>query len=267
MIYLKSYYNFFNIEESISVEKIDDPSYESETVLSLPYSNLIEENRESFFKKLVRISKDLGIKPIWLLHTIFNESKFDPRNYNKKTKGVGLLSFLPQVIDNFIDLETGKNYSPNQILQMDNLDQLDIIKSFYGSWFQKMNLEDPIICGDFSSVTFYPGLIKKDWNWEFPKYVIEKNQDLFKKIGEGKTKKDYYNYIENTLNYKKEYQIEDGYFLGDFTGGIYDPYTYNSKNTLEFYKNLIMNIEDPSLNPDINDISINQAEKNKQTDK
>ena len=43
MIHLKNFNNFFTLSESISVEKIIPDSYEKETVVSLPYNNLIEE--------------------------------------------------------------------------------------------------------------------------------------------------------------------------------------------------------------------------------
>ncbi len=268
MIHLKDFNSFFVLTESISVEKIIPDSYEKETVVSLPYINLIEDNRQPFLKKLVRVSKDLGIEPIWLLHVIFNESKFDTKKKDNLTKGVGLLSFLPQVISNFVNLETGKNYTSNDVLQMSNTEQLDLIKAFYKSWFEKMKLNRPIIPGDFASLTFYPGVIKKDWDWEFPSYVIGKNPDLFKSFAtEGKTKKDYYNYIEKILNSKNEYKDANSNLLGNFSGAIADPSTYEMKKPLEFYKDLLMTIEDPSLNQKLEDEAFKETEKNKQTDK
>lgn len=254
--------------ESVSVEKVLPASYENETVLSLPYSNLISENRQAFLKKLIRVSKDLGIEPIWLLHVIFNESKFDTKKSDKLTKGVGLISFLPQVISNFVNLETGKNYNTNDVLQMTNTEQLDLIRAFYKSWFDKMKVKRPIVPGDFAALTFYPEVIKKDWDWEFPKYIIEKNPDLFKSFAtEGKTKKDYYNYIDKILNSKKEYTDSNNNLLGNFTGAILDPSTYGMKKPLETYKELLMTIEDPALNQKMEDDLAKETEKNKQTDK
>jgi hypothetical protein len=268
MIHLKNFNNFSVISEGISVERIPKVAYENETVLALPYSNLIEDNRQSFLKKLVRVSKDLGIKTLWLLHVIFNESKFDPRNKNKITRGVGLLSFLPQVISSFIDLETGKNYTTNDVLEMSNLQQLNLVKSFYQAWIQKMKLKSPIIPGDFAALTFYPDVIKKDWSWEFPDYVIVKNPDLFNGFStEGKTKKDYYNYIEKIFNNNTEYLDSDLKFLGNFSGAMVDPSINLSKNPLEFYKELLMSIEDPSLNQKLDNEETKETEKNKQIDK
>jgi hypothetical protein len=100
-----------------------------ETVVSLPYLDHIKENRQEFLKKLVTISKDLGINPIWLLHTIFHESGFDSKKADRSTGSVGILSFYPEVLKNMINPETGKNYTPQDVLQLSNLDQLDLVLS------------------------------------------------------------------------------------------------------------------------------------------
>ena len=60
--HLRNFQNFLN--ESIRVEKVDPASYQDETVTALPYMNLIEDNRQAFLKKIVRISEDLGIDPL-----------------------------------------------------------------------------------------------------------------------------------------------------------------------------------------------------------
>ncbi len=130
MIHLKNFKGFIQILESIRVEKLSPESYEKETVSITPYSGLIKENREAFLKKLIRISKDLKINPLWLLHTIFYESKFDPKKSDRITGSVGLLSFRPEVLKNFIDTETGNNYSAKDLIQLENTDQLDLIFFF-----------------------------------------------------------------------------------------------------------------------------------------
>lgn len=262
MKYLRSYSSYHQLRESISVEKIDPVSYENETVLSLPYSKFIEDNRQSFFKKIARVSKNLAIDPVWLLHVIFNESRFDPRKNDRITKGAGLLGFLPKVLSNFVNKETGKNYTVNDVLQMSNTEQLDLIESFYKSWFDKMKLERPITAGDFAAITFYPDVIRKDWDWEFPEYVIEKNPDLFKSFAtDGKTKKDYYNYIDQILNSKDEYDESNNNLLGNFSGAIADPITYYIKKPLEYYKDFVLTIEDPALGQKEEDEKFDDVEK------
>ena len=151
---------------------------------------------------------------------------------------------------------------------MSNLQQLNLIKSFYQAWIQKMKLKSPIIPGDFAALTFYPDVIKKDWGWEFPDYVISKNPDLFEGFAtEGKTKKDYYNYIDRILNSEKEYTDSNINFLGNFSGAMIDPSTYGTKKPLELYKELVMSIEDPSLNLKLDNEMEAEKEKNKETDK
>lgn len=252
--HLKTFTSFLRLNESIRIEKIDPITYENETVTALPYINYIKDNRQEFLKKLIKISKDLGIKPLWLMHTIFHESRFDTRKFNRITKESGLLSFFPKVLNNFLDQETGKNLKPKDILEMSNNQQLDIIYSFYNTWIEDMNIKNPIRPGDFAAITFYPALIKKSMDWEFPLFVVEKNHEFFKKFKSGKkTKKDYYEYMEKVLNNEDEYSDSEDYLLGEFSGALVDPVTYSNKKSLEFYQDFIIGIEDPLLNQGVQD--------------
>lgn len=245
--HLRDFKNFLN--ESIRVEKMDPVAYQDETVSSLPYSNLIEDNRQSFLKKVVRISRDLGIDPLWLMHTIFHESRFDPKKKDNMSGAVGLLSFIPSVLNNFIDTESGKTLTPNEVLQMSNLDQLDLISSFYRTWFERMKFKKPIVPGDFAAITFYPAVIKKDWEWEFPDYMVEKNNQTFKSFPSngGKTKKDYYEYIDQVFKSEEAHDDSNNFLLGNFTGAIAEPGEYEKKKPLEYYRDLLTSIEDPIL--------------------
>ena len=245
--HLRDFKNFLN--ESIRIDKVDPESYRDETVTALPYSKLIEENRQAFLKKIVRISDDLGIDPLWLMHTIFHESRFDPKKNDRMSGAVGLLSFMPLVIEKFIDTESGKTLTTNDVLQMSNIDQLDLIRSFYKAWFQRMKLKKPIVAGDFAAITFYPAVIKKDWEWEFPDYIVEKNNQMFKSFpsGGGKTKKDYYEYIDQVFGNEEEHDDSNNHLLGNFTGAIAEPGEYENKKPLEYYRDLLNSIEDPVL--------------------
>ena len=256
----------FILLESIKVEKIEPSSYEQETVTQLPYTEYIEDNRNDFLKKLLRISKDLKINPLWLLHTIFHESRFDPKCRDNISGAVGLLAFLPSTLKSYINSETGKNYTPNDVTEMSNVDQLDLIKAFYKSWILEMNIKGEISPGDFASITFYPETIKKDWEWEFPKYLVEKNPELFKKISKNdvKTKKDYYKYIDEVFNSDYEQDNENNYILGNFTGAFADPESYREKKPLEYYRGVLDSIENPMMTPGIQQIDLANTEKGKQ---
>lgn len=263
--HLKDFKSFILLE-SVRVEKIDPSSYEQETVTQLPYSEYIEDNRNEFLKKLIRISKDLKIDPLWLLHTIFHESRFDPKCRDNISGAVGLIAFLPSTLKAFINSETGKGYTPNDIIEMSNVDQLDIIKAFYKSWISELNLDKEIAPGDFAAITFYPETIRKDWEWKFPKYLIEKNSETFKKIssGEGKTKKDYYKYIEEIFNSDYEQDDENNYILGNFTGAFADPESYREKKPLEYYRGILDSIENPNMTSGIQPIDLANTESGKQ---
>ncbi len=138
--HLKDFKSFYLLESN-KIEKMDPSSYKMETVTELPYTNLIEENRNSFLKKLIKISEELGIKPQWLLHTIFHESRFDPKYKDPVSGQVGLLSFMPSLLKTFINPDSGKYYTPNDVIQMSNVDQLDLVRAFYKSWLSEMNFK------------------------------------------------------------------------------------------------------------------------------
>jgi len=263
--HLKDFKNFF-LYENIEVDKIDPASYKSVTVTELPYVNLIGDNRNKFLKKIIRISEDLKIKPEWLLHTIFHESRFDPKFKDQMSGQVGLISFMPSVLKIFINPETGKNYTPNEVLEMSNIDQLDIVKAFYKMWFSEMNLKNEISPGDFASITFYPEAIMKDWKWEFPEYVIDKNIETFKMFHSEsrKTKKDYYFYIDQIFNSVEEQEDTNNYILGNFSGAFADPKSYRSKKPLEYYRSVLDSIENPNLDQNIQLQDLENTEKNKQ---
>jgi hypothetical protein len=263
LVHLKSFSTFQSIIESIRIERIDPVTYENETVTSLPYINYIKDNRQDFLKKLVRTAKDLNINPLWLMHTIFHESRFDSRKSDSVSKACGLLSFFPKVLRNFIDPETGKNLTPNDIIEMTNVEQLDVILSFYKAWIESMQIKDPIRPGDFSAITFYPSLIKMKMTWEFPQYVIDKNEEMFKSF-ERKTKKDYYDYMESVLNSVEEYKDTDDYLLGEFSGAFAEPETYLSKKPLDFYEDVVMGSEDPTLSQNVQKYDVEETEKYKQ---
>lgn len=244
-----------------------DPSfYEKETVSSLPYSKYMVENRNAFLKKLVKISEDLGIQPIWLLHTIFHNSKFDSGKIDRQTGAVGILSFFPEVVKEFIDTETGKNITSNDIIEMSNIDQLDLVHSIYKSWIDNLSLDKPLIAGDFAALTFYPAVIKKDWEWEFPDYIMEKNRDMFNNfpIPGDKTKKNYYDYIDQIFRNEDEFTDVNDSILGQLRGVFVSPGLFRTKKPLEYYKNLVELKEDPYMEKEIQKQDTESTETHKQ---
>jgi hypothetical protein len=247
MKHLKNF-DSFRLFETIKIDRIEPSSFETQTVTSMPYTSLIRENRYSFLKKLIVISKNLGVNPLWLMHIIFHESEFDSKKYDKKTASVGLLSFSPEVVKTFIDPQTGKNLTKNDVLNMSNLDQLDLVNSFYKASFQKYGIKSPISSGDFAALTFYPFVIGKKDSWEFPEIVVQTNKPMFDEFPSvpGKTKKDYYEYTEALLKNEGEFDGSKNYLFGSFSGAFIDPSITLEIKPSEYYKELLNKIDDPA---------------------
>jgi hypothetical protein len=268
MNHLKTFSSYF-INESVDIEKMEFEAYDNITVTKLPYSSYIEDNKTSFLKKITAISKDLGINPIWLMHTIYFYSEFDPKKTDNVAGTVGLITFAPDVAKLFINQDKGKTIITNDIYNMDNLEQLDLVKTYYKMWFDKLGIKSPK-AGDFAAVTFYPGAIKKKDNWEFPDYVVSRNMDLFNAIGTDmeKNKENYYEYMENILNSEKEFKDKKGIELGYTSGAIMNPYDYEIKDDDDFYVDLVYSMEDPiSRNSEGEEKEDEQREEDPNTEK
>ena len=259
MNHLKSFNSYF-INESVDIEKMEFEAYDNITVTKMPYASYIEDNRTPFLKKITAIAKDLGINPIWLMHTINFYSEFDPRKTDNIAGTVGLITFGPDVAKLLINQDTGKTLITNDIYNMDNIAQLDLVKTYYQMWFNKLKIKSPK-AGDFAAVTFYPAVINKKEDWVFPDYVINRNIDLFNEIGTDleRTKKNYYDYMERILNSEKEFKDKEGIELGYMTGAIMNPYDYDIKDADDFYADLTYAMEDP--------ISRNSEGEEKEDDK
>ena len=89
--------------------------------------------------------------------------------------------------------------------------------------------------------------------------------EMFKKFpsGVGRTKKDYYDYIDLVLN-NAEQDDDNDYILGNFGGAFAEPGAYSNKKPLEFYKDLLFSIQDPSQNQDLQAQDVENTEKSKQ---
>ena len=249
---IKSFTDFVN--EAVSVDKIDLPSYEESTVEYMPYSSEIKENTIPFQKKLVSICKSLEINPKWLMVMIHDLSKFNAKQRDGVTKATGLIKFFPWSVNSFLDTNTGNYIKVKDIATMSNLDQLDLINAYYESWIDKLDIKKPLSPGDFAAITFYPSVIKKDWEWNFPDEVTRVNNEFFARfsgVGE-KNKKAYYDYIEKILRDPKETQANN--IFGDLTGAMFDPYTFNTKEALEKYTAIVEGTQEAEEGDDEEDI-------------
>lgn len=264
MIHIKTFKIFTETNESVRVEKMDFVSYDDITVTELPYINHIKDNRNPFLKKITALSRNLGINPLWLMHTIYKESGFDTKIMNNVSGTCGLLSFSPGFLKILINEETGKSLTPNDVINMDSLEQLDIIETYYRTWIDKLKIKSPVSVGDFASMTFYPGVVNKKNDWEFPEYVTEKNKELFDELDQysKKSKQEYHKYISETLNNDSEYKERDQIKIGNITGAIMNPYDYENKDQEDFYKDLVDSLNDSLWREALE----REKEKDKETD-
>jgi len=267
MNHLKYYNEYKSISESIKIEKVDYQEYENETVTSLPYKDLVPENRIPFYKKIIYISEDLGISPLWLLHTIFANSRMDHKMTNDISGQIGLLGFNPEILTTFIESDTGKPVTYKYVLQMDNLDQLDVVHAFYKSWKDKLNLNN-LKAGDFAAITFYPPMINKKDSYKLPEYLTAPNKNFFSKFNnlEDLDKASYYKKMEIDLNFDGEYETTNKYILGDYTGALFNPYSYNKDSFEDTYIETIGKMNEPTqIEDSINPQDKENTEKEKQS--
>lgn len=267
MNHLKYYKDYINISESIKVEKIDYSEYQNETVTNLPYKDLLAENRIPFFKKVIYIAESLNISPLWILHTIFVNSGMDHKYVNNISGQIGLLGFNPEIIKSFVEGDTGRPLNYKYLLQMDNLEQLDVVHSFYKSWMDKLSI-NKLSAGDFAALTFFPPIVKEKDSFELPEYLTAANKNflsIFSNL-EKVDKKSYYKKMEETLNFDGEYESTNKYILGDSIGALFDPYSYNKKSFEDKYIDIIQKMNEPTQVDDgINQHDKDHTEKEKQS--
>lgn len=267
MNHLKYYKDYIIINESIKIEKIDYQEYENETVTSLPYKDLLSENRIPFYKKVIYISEDLGISPLWMLHTIFANSRMDHKMTENMSGQIGLLGFNPEIFSSFIDSQTGRPITYKYILEMNNIDQLDVVYAFYKAWKDKLNI-NRMSAGDFAALTFYPPMVKEKDSFKFPDFLSDANKNFLSSFNdlESIDKKAYYKKMEDTLNFDSEYETTNKYFLGDHYGGLFNPYTYNKKSFEDTYIDIIGKMHEPTqVDDSINPQDKENTEKEKQS--
>lgn len=117
------------------------------------YENYIKNNKILFKEKVRKISKDLGIKPDWLMATMKFESGISPSIMNKTSMATGLIQFMPN---------TAKSLGTDiyELQKMSNVKQLDYVKKYLLPYKNKMS--SPI---DVYLSVFYPIAVGKPNNY------------------------------------------------------------------------------------------------------
>ncbi|WP_299459056.1 transglycosylase SLT domain-containing protein [uncultured Microscilla sp.] len=121
--------------------------------MALPYENIaLNRYGQGFITKVKNISKNLGIKPSWLMEVMNSESglRHDIRN---NIGAVGFIQFLPQTA-------YGLGTSPDSLANMTGTAQLDYVQKYYAPYSGRM--KNPI---DLYIVAFYPYALGKSDNY------------------------------------------------------------------------------------------------------
>lgn len=132
--------------------------------MSLLYSEKIPAQiRDAFAQKLESVASHLGVHPDWLMQVMKAESALSPTAQNWQGTGssrhlvaVGLLQFTKASGI----IAKGIVKSLEQILAMDALQQLDLVKWYFTPYRGKMKSYY-----DVYAVTFFPAMIGKPDNW------------------------------------------------------------------------------------------------------
>lgn len=124
--------------------------------MSLIYENKVPASyRKEFISKVKSISKDLGIKPNWLMAIMYFESAktFSPSIKNKFSNAVGLIQFMPSTA-------VGLGTTTSQLENMSAVQQLDFVKKYLLPYRSKMKS----FVDTYFSV-FFPLAIGKPNDW------------------------------------------------------------------------------------------------------
>ena len=101
--------------------------------------------RQQFITKLKTVADYLGTNADYIIALILHESNFNLKAINPKTNAVGLIQWMPSTL-------AGWNIHPADVLQMNGLQQLDLIKRFFAP-YRKYGLNKPL---RLHLTAFYP---------------------------------------------------------------------------------------------------------------
>jgi hypothetical protein len=117
-------------------------------------AKIFVQNGKEFDSKVREVSRDLGIKPEWLMAVIYAESKFDASVSNHRGSGaVGLIQWMPATAKE-LNVSLERLRTMNHVEQMDYVYRyLDLVRSRYGSFDSLTDLYLAIL---------YPKAIRQD---------------------------------------------------------------------------------------------------------
>lgn len=117
----------------------------------LPFEEKVKQNREAFLDRVRTISKQLGIRPEWLMLAMNIETAgtFRADSQNPMSHATGLIQFMPHTA---ISLGT----TCDNLKSMTNVQQLDYVLKYMKTYSGKMNSFEDV----YLSI-FYPAAVGK----------------------------------------------------------------------------------------------------------
>lgn len=138
-----------------SIEKEFDLNERKKELLS----KLLKEKKHLFndssLRKINKISKKHGIKPSWLILTMFKESRVNPKAVNPSSGASGIIQFMPSTARNL-------GTTVEKIREMSFYRQLRYVDKYLVS-LNKSKLINTY--EDFYLAIFYPRALGKDLNY------------------------------------------------------------------------------------------------------
>lgn len=139
--------------------------------------SVVKDNQKGFETKVREISAYLGIDPNWLMTVMYVESSINPKAVNKITNATGLIQFMPTTARSL-------GTTVEQLLTMNNVQQLDYVKSYLAPYKGRMkSLADTYL------TVFYPAAVGKPDTWTFPEKVRDQNPTFNKFLVDGQLMK------------------------------------------------------------------------------
>jgi uncharacterized protein (TIGR02594 family) len=164
---------------------------------------VVNMHGQEFLDKLVKICKNLGLDPNFMLSTMYVECRFNPKAQNPKSKASGLIQFMPSTA-------VGLGTTVDNIIKLKAIDQLDWVEKYYNSFKSLLpKIKEP---AESYFVVFYPAAIGKP-----DSYVLgsEKSDDYAKLVasqnGIYDLNKNGYITKGEVLKYQREHNYKDVY--------------------------------------------------------
>jgi uncharacterized protein (TIGR02594 family) len=184
--------------------KPSENNNQQNTPKKLVYEDMVVNmHGQEFLDKLVKICKNLGLDPNFMLSTMYVECRFNPKAQNPKSKASGLIQFMPSTA-------VGLGTTVDNILKLKAIDQLDWVEKYYNSFKSLLpKIKEP---AESYFVVFYPAAIGKP-----DSYILgsERSDDYAKKVasqnGIYDLNKNGYITKGEVLKYQREHNYKDVY--------------------------------------------------------